>query len=209
MAKTSKSNPLEAKAKENAIGKRKYVRRKRLNMYSTPPIETAAALTEPAMQDSTKMARRSFAGRENLTEHISKHNNSMKQALSSCMPLSEDTQAPSTSPLKSNPSWGMLNANSGGNKSKRNDQATAQDGHENGARLLTKSAGQSKPNDFNISNSQTSMIMLQMVGSKRNHSSTFNSAVTSSLNEMRAHYNGFPSYQTKFRVQFPNVQKKC
>ncbi|XP_061368715.1 protein ROS1A-like [Gastrolobium bilobum] len=191
---SSKRDLPGAKSKENPTGKRKYVRRKGLTKTSTPT-ETSRELTEPIMCESTKISCKSLNfdkeardERNEGGESLSHDQNSLvKQALYNYM-SSEDKQAPSTSLLKSNPPGAKLNANSVENKNKRKGQETAQDG--------------------NISSSQISTIRSQTVGSKRKRSSTTKRADKSSLNLNGAQYNGLPSYQTKFSVQFPNIQKK-
>ncbi|XP_019453312.1 PREDICTED: protein ROS1-like isoform X1 [Lupinus angustifolius] len=231
----ARSNFSVANPEEKVASKRKYARRKRLSKSSTPPAEMTADLIQPTMLESTEIEQRrslyfdagardeSSACRQNLNVHNSKENSvvaegthagltydqgtSMKHALYNFMSLPEDTQVPSTS-SKSNPPGAKLNGNSVENRSRKNGQATIQDGHENSAKLLLKSVRESNPNDTNISNSQISMLRLQMVGSKRSHSGTIRFADTSSMNEIGAYYNGFPSYQNMFRIQFPNLQKR-
>ncbi|KAK7251792.1 hypothetical protein RIF29_35315 [Crotalaria pallida] len=124
-----------------------------------------AELIEPTMPESAEIEQirslyfdagaryESSVCRQNSNVHESKENTvmsertsasflydqrtSMKQPYYSFMPLPEDTQAPSTS-LKSYPPAAKLNDNSVENPSKRNDQSTSQDGHENSAKLLLK-----------------------------------------------------------------------
>ncbi|KAL2992689.1 hypothetical protein AAZX31_10G061800 [Glycine max] len=143
----------------------------------------------------------SYVGREILDFHIGKENMVLeetkvgltykdtwvKEALNVCMSLPEETQHPSTSNSKCTSLGAKLNANSMENKN-RKGQTTAQDG--------------------NFNNSQISTIRLQMDGSKRKHSRTFNCADYSRMNRIGAHYNGLPSCQTNFCIQFPNIQKK-
>ncbi|KAG4982251.1 hypothetical protein HKD37_10G027523 [Glycine soja] len=143
----------------------------------------------------------SYVGREILDFHIGKENMVLeetkvgltykdtwvKEALNVCMSLPEETQHPSTSISKCTSLGAKLNANSMENKN-RKGQTTAQDG--------------------NFNNSQISTIRLQMDGSKRKHSRTFNCADYSRMNRIGAHYNGLPSCQTNFCIQFPNIQKK-
>ncbi|TKY53045.1 ROS1 protein [Spatholobus suberectus] len=210
---SSKMNLTGTKTKENLTGKRQNDRKKGLNLSPIPPAEMTE-LTEAMILESNNMSWRrslnfdmgtrdgSYVGRENLDLHIGKENMVleetkvgltynqdiwMKGALNNCKSLLEETQHPSTSISKSNPLGAKLNANSVENKNKKG-QPTTQDG--------------------NISNSQSSTIRLQMVGSKRKHSGTFNCADDSSMNLIGAHYNGLPSYQTNFCIQFPNIQKK-
>ncbi|KAF1860254.1 hypothetical protein Lal_00037592 [Lupinus albus] len=231
----ARSNSSVAKPEEKAASKRKYARRKRLSNSSTPPTEMTEDLIQPTMLKSTEIEQRrslyfnagargeTSACRQNLNVHNGKENSvvaegthvgltydqstSKKQALYNFMSLPEDTLVPNAS-SKSNPPGAKLNANSVKNRSRKNGQATVQDGHENSAKLLLKSVRESSPNDSNISNSQISMLRLQMVGSKRSHSGTVRFADTSSMNEIGAYYNGFPSYQNMFRIQFPNLQKR-
>ncbi|XP_027363218.1 protein ROS1-like [Abrus precatorius] len=212
---SSKINLPGAKT-ENPTGKRKNVRKRGLtNAAPIPPTEMKD-LTEAMMLESNNMSWRrslnfgmgtiekSYAGRENLVLHIGKENNivleetkvglaynrdtRMKQALNNYMPLPEEMHDPSKSISTINPLGAKLNANSAENKHKRKGQLTTQNG--------------------NISNSQVSTIRLQMDGSKRQHSGTIKCADDSDMNLIGAHYNGLPTYQTNFWVQFPNLQKK-
>ncbi|KAK7345415.1 hypothetical protein VNO77_16019 [Canavalia gladiata] len=209
---SSKINLPRANTKENPTGKRKNVRKKGSSM-SPIPITEMTELTEATILESNNMSWRrslnfeietrdgSYAGRENLDLHSGKENDlvleetkvglaynrdTWMQALNNDMSLPKETQNPSTSISKSNPLGTKLNANSVVNKNKRKCQATTQDG--------------------NISNSQISMISLQMVSP--NHSGTIKCADDSSMNLIGAHYNGLPAYQTNFWVHFPNLQKK-
>ncbi|KAL2323138.1 hypothetical protein Fmac_027517 [Flemingia macrophylla] len=209
---SSKINLPGTKTKSIPTAKRKYVRKNKTNPSPIPPTEMTK-LTEAMILESNDMSWRRclnfdmrtrdgiYAGRENLDLLVGKENmlleetkvgltynqdTWMKEALNNCMPLPDETQ-PSTSISRSTPLGAKLNANSVENTNKKG-QATAQDG--------------------NLSNNQSSTIRLQMVGSKRKHSGTFNHADESSLNLIGAHYNGLLSYQNNFCFQFPNIQKK-
>ncbi|RDY12333.1 Protein ROS1, partial [Mucuna pruriens] len=191
---SSKINLLGTKTKEKQTGKRKYVKKKGLNLSSIPPPEMTE-LTEAMVLESNNMSWRrsyfnmgtsdgSYVGRENLDLYIGKENNMvleeakvgitynqntwMKEALNSCMPFPEETQHLSTSTSKNTLLGAKLNANFVENTNKKG----------------------------------------QVVGSKRKHSGIFNCADDSNINLFGAHYNGLPSYQTNFYLQFPNIQKK-
>ncbi|RZB86024.1 DNA glycosylase/AP lyase ROS1-like isoform X2 [Glycine soja] len=181
------------KRKENLTGKRKNARKKGSNPSPIPPTEMTE-LTEAMILESNMSWRRSLnfdignVGRENLDLDIGKENmvleerkvgptykdTWLKEAVNICMSLPEETQHPSTSISKCTSPGAKLNANSVEKKNKKG-RATAWGG--------------------NISNSQSSSIRLQMVGSKRKHSDTFNRADDSSMNLIGVQYNGLPSYQ--------------
>ena len=189
----SKGNHPEAKPKENPDGEKKCVRKKRSKMTSTPTKRTGE-LTEPIMSEPTTTSCRmsinfdkggrdeSYMCNESLT---SDQNTLVKEILHNYTSLSEKTQPPSTCLPDSNPPEAKQNAR---NENKRKGLATAEDG--------------------NISNSQVSTIKLQMVGCEREHAGTIEHAHNSSMNLIGAHYNGLASYQSKFPLQFPNIQKK-
>lgn len=189
----SKGNHPGAKPKENSDGEKKCVRKKRSKMTSTPTKRTGG-LTEPIMSDPTTISCKmsinfdkggrdeSYMCNESLT---SDQNTLVKEILHYCASLSENTQPPSTCLPESNPPGEKQNAR---NENKRKGLATAEDG--------------------NISNSQVSTIKLQMVGCEREHAGTIEHADNSSMNLIGAHYNGLTSYQSKFPLQFPNIQKK-
>ncbi|KAK7284922.1 hypothetical protein RJT34_19676 [Clitoria ternatea] len=81
-------------------------------------------------------------------------------------------------------------------------------GHENSAKILSKSAAQSSPYDSNSNNSKIlSTGSGLLVGSKRKHSG-IEHANNSNINLIGAQYNAMQAYSEKYWVQFPNVQKK-
>ncbi|KAH1216921.1 Protein ROS1 [Glycine max] len=203
---SSKINLPGTKRKENLTGKRKNAGKKGSNPSPIPPTEITE-LTEARMLESNMSWRRSLnldmgnVGRENLDLHTGKENlvleerivgptykdTWLKEAVNICMSLPEETRRPSTSISKCTSAGSKLNANSVEKKNKKG-RATARGG--------------------NISNSQSSSIRSQMVGSKRKHSGTFNRADDSSMNLIGVQYNGLPSYQTSICLQFPKIQKK-
>jgi hypothetical protein len=188
-----KDNPPGEKPEENQSDKRKGVRKKRSKRASTPR-EMTDELTEPIMSEPAIVSCRMSINFDNggrdesnmCNESLASDQNTLvKEMSNSHMSVSENTQAPSTCLPKSNPPGTKRNAS---NKNKRKGLPTAEDG--------------------NISNSQVSTINLQMVGCEREHSETTELVDNNSMNLIGAHYNGLHSYQSKFPLQFPNIQKK-
>lgn len=169
------------------------VRKKRSKRTSTPT-EMTGELTEPIRSESTILSCRMSLnfdkeGRDECNtcneSLASDQNITVNEILHNDISLSENTQTPSSCLPKSNLPGENLNDR---NKNKRKSVATAQDG--------------------NVGNSQVSTISPQMVGCERNHSGAIECADNSSMNLIGAHYNGLPSYKSKFSIQFPNIQKK-
>ncbi|XP_045808298.1 DNA glycosylase/AP lyase ROS1-like [Trifolium pratense] len=189
----SKDNPPGEKPEENPNGKRKCVKKMRSKRTSTPR-EMTDELTEPIMSEPTVISCRMSINFDNggrdesnmCNESLASDQNTLvKEMSNSHMSLSENTQAPSACLPKSNPPGAKRNPS---NKNKRKGLPTAEDG--------------------NISNGQVSTIESQMVGCEREHSGTTELADNNNMNLIGAHYNGLHSYQSKFPLQFPNIQKK-